>query len=131
MNKVNSKVNYDFINNYSIHINNKKEMDDKNNEDYSMIYPGNSIHRNKIMEQTKQIMERLNFKNDIDNNNNNTILNKSILNNQNNNEYIKNDKSYDNNYNFNYDNNTDNNIDNNYNSNIINSNNNYNRPYIW
>ena len=126
MNKVNSKVNYDFINNYSIHINNKKEMDDKNNEDYSMIYPGNSIHRNKIMEQTKQIMERLNFKNDIDNTNNNTILNKSTLNNQNNNEYIKNDKSYDNNYNFNYDNNTDNNIDNNYNSNIINSNNNYN-----
>ncbi len=128
INKVNSKVNYDFINNYSMHINNQKEMDDKNNEDYSMIYPGNSIHRNKILEQTKQIMERLNFKDDIDNtNNNNTILNKSTLNNQDNNDYNKsNNKSYDNNYQFNYGSNTDNNYNYNYNSNIINNNNNYN-----
>ena len=58
MNKVNSKVNYDFIINYSVHIKNKKEMNDKNNEDYSMVYPGNSIHKSKIMEQTKEIMDK-------------------------------------------------------------------------
>ena len=126
INKSNSKVNYDFINNYSIHINNKKEMNDKNNEDHSMIYPGNSIHRNKIMEQTKEIMDKLNFKIDIDNTNSNTILNKSTLNNQNNNEYNNNNnKAYDNDYNFNYDNKTNNN----YNNNIINSNNNSNINY--
>ena len=122
MNKLNSKVNYEIINNYSIHINNKKNINDNNNDDYSMIYPGNSIHQSKIMEQTKQILDKLNFKNDIDNTNNNTnsnnILNKPTLNNQNNNEYNNNNIDYDNNYKVNFDNNRSNN----YNSNIICSN---------
>ena len=119
VNKVNSKVNYDFINKYSIHINDKKEMNDNNNEDYNMIYTGSSIHKNKIKEQAKEIMDKLNFKNDIDNTNSNEILNKPTLISQNINEYDKNNKSCDNNYNFNYDNNNNYNYD----SNIINTNN--------
>ena len=122
-----NKVNYDFINNYSIHFNNQKEMNDKNNEDYNKIYPGNSIHKSKIMEQTKEIMDKLNFKNDIDNTNSYEILNKPTLINQNNNEYNQNNKSYDNNYKFDYDNYSNKTY--NYNSNNINSNNNCNTNY--